>query len=212
MGAARIRRILDLARFLFVQRVRGFNPPTEPHFDKQTKRFFEGKLSKSSFYLEFGAGGSTLLADRFGIPTISVEGDRYYAKAVRSALGPNTKVRIVTPDMGITGKWSMPLFGARRKGARYVEAPFAILENRFPDFVLIDGRYRIACALETARQAASRNAHTQILVDDYVERSHYHCLEQHIGKAATIGRAALFDIFPGSSAELHPAQFYSDAS
>ncbi|QNN67126.1 hypothetical protein H9L13_10915 [Sphingomonas lutea] len=187
----------DLARFLYVQRVRGFDPPTDPHFDEDTQQFFKEALAKASLYLEYGSGGSTILADRLGVRTISVEGDRFYAKAVRSALRLNSSVRIIAPHMGITGEWSMPLFRAAQKGRRYVEAPFSCLNSACADLVLVDGRYRIACTLAAAKKASETGTVATIIVDDYRDRPQYSVLEKYLGVPKCVGRSAVFRVRPG---------------
>lgn len=184
----------ELMRFLYVQRVRGFDPPAEPHFDGETKHFFEQALAKASLYLEYGSGGSTLLADKLNRPTISIEGDRFYAHAVRSALRPGSPVPIISPEMGLTGEWSTPLFGAAKKASRYVQAPYALLNGRLPDLVLIDGRYRIACALEFARRANVSSERAVMVFDDYFDRPPYQEIERTLGSPKRVGRSAIFEV------------------
>ena len=125
-------------------------------------------------------------------PSISVESDRFYAAAVRGALPSPEKAIIVVPRMGITGEWGMPLLGKERKGPRYVCAPFGELRNAFPDLIFVDGRYRVACVLECAREAAAAKKTATVLMDDYEGRPAYHVLEQFLGKPERIGRAASF--------------------
>lgn len=188
----RLEKVRDLIRFFRLQRIEGFAPPTEPRLDEKAKAWLTGELHKAKLFLEFGAGGSTLLANSIGVDTISVESDRFYAEAVRSALKSPNICRILTPDMGITRQWGMPLFSTRTKGLRYVSAPFALLEGRFPDLIIVDGRYRVACALECARRAAEASATSTLLLDDYAGRSHYYMLEDYLGAPEIIGKAARF--------------------
>ena len=181
-------------RFFYLQRVRGFDPPTRPHLDDKTAEWLERQLRKTQLYLEFGSGGSTLLANRLSVPSISVESDRFYARAVRRGLTHPEIARIQVPRMGVTGEWGMPLIFRRSKGPRYVAAGFEALGDRFPDLVLIDGRYRVACALESARRAHLSGATALLMFDDYEGRSFYHVIEDYLGKPERIGRAALFSI------------------
>ena len=189
-----LRKLPGLAHFFYVQRIRGFDQPGQPLLDDDSVAWLAERLKSTRLYLEFGSGGSTLLANRLGIPSITVESDRFYAAAVRRALPSPEKAKILTPDMGLTGPWGMPIFSRERKGPRYVGAPFGLLGDRFPDLIFVDGRYRVACVLESARQAAAAKATATVLLDDYVGRSSYHVLERHLGKAELIGRAAAFVI------------------
>lgn len=191
---SRLRRLRSLARFLYVQRIKGFDPPGRPVLDGASADWLADRLKATKLYLEFGSGGSTLLANRLGVPSITVESDRYYAAAVRRVLPSPEKALILTPPMGITGEWGMPVFGKERKGPRYVRAPFDALKDGFPDLIFVDGRYRVACVLESARQAALANCRSTVLIDDYERRPHYHVLEEHLGKPERVGRGAIFSV------------------
>ena len=191
---ARFQRVCDFLRFFHTQRVKGFDPPGRLYLDPEASHWFEQQLRSTEIFLEFGSGGSTVLANELAVPSISVQRDRFYAAAVRAALRRADLAQIVVPKMGITSEWGMPVFGKRRKGRRYVDAPFRHFGDRFPDFVLVDGRYRVACSLETARQANLARAAAQLMVDDYGGRPFYHFLEDYLGKPHRISRAAVFRI------------------
>lgn len=188
----RIQQVWELLQFLHLQRVKGFPPPDDsPGLDAPGLKRFEAELAAASLYLEFGSGGSTIVADRAGIPTLSVESDRFYAKAVEARLDSG-RVRILTPRLGVTRDWGTPIISTRAKGLRYVRAPFPLMP--FPDFILVDGRYRVACALECARQAQLAGARAILMIDDYVGRGSYRRVEESLGPPQLDGRAAIFII------------------
>ena len=193
---------LAFLKFLYVQRVTGFKLGPEPHLDPEALLEFRRLLGQSRFYVEFGSGGSTLLAARMGIPTLSIECDRFFAASVRAAVGEMAPVQIVDVLIGITGPWGFPVItrstlSRRRRWKYYSEAPFQKIANRsvFPDLVLIDGRFRRACALQTASHAAAVNAAVTIMIDDYFDgRDHYHSVEKFLGEPRKVGRAGIFQI------------------
>lgn len=186
-------RPIELLKFLYVQRVKGFDPPgDEPFMDPEGIARFKAELAKASRYVEFGSGGTTVLADKSGIPSISVESDRFYARAVASRLN-GAVVRQIVVDLGLTSEWGAPLLNTPAKGRRYVTAPFGSTEL-FPDFILVDGRYRVACALESARRAYKAGKSAVLMFDDYTLRPHYHSVETTLGKPKTYGRTAIFKI------------------
>jgi hypothetical protein len=190
-----LQKVPSVLRFLYVQRIKGFEPPPRrPWVDDATAEWLTCQLENTKLFVEFGSGGSTVLANDLEVPTISVESDRFYAAAVRRALKSPHICQILTPRMGITGEWGMPFFFRSAKGFRYASAPFRHLGGRFPDLILIDGRYRVACALESARQAAEACVTATLLLDDYSERPHYHELENYLGIPERIGAAAKFII------------------
>jgi hypothetical protein len=183
-------------KFWCFKAFRGFDTPTAPQLDQPTIEFLKSKLSNARLYLEFGSGGSTILADRMRVPTISVEGDRYYANAVRKGL-INGKVTLVTPNIGPTSQWGYPHLRrpkwlAQKLWRRYIEAPFN--GEAFPDLILVDGRFRVACALESARRAYMQGATSTLIFDDYASRGLYHTVEAHLGSPDMVGRAAVFQI------------------
>lgn len=206
----RLRLVRDRLSFFYVQRVRGFDQPTRPHLDEETAEWLERQLRQTRLYLEFGSGGSTLLANKLSVPSISVESDRFYARAVRRGLAHPGIARIRVPRMGITAEWGMPLFFRRSKGPRYVAAGFEALGDRFPDLVFVDGRYRVACALESARQANLAGASALLMFDDYEGRPFYRAAEDYLGDPERIGRAALFSIGKTAISEEAVRQFAED--
>ena len=186
----KLKSLIGLARFLYVQRVRGFSPPgDEPLMDSAGVARFRSEVTRATRYVEFGSGGSTVMVDRLGIPAVSVENDRFYAKAVATRLGQG-RVRQVVIPMGLTREWGFPLRPSPSAAARYVSAPWE--DGVFPDLILVDGRYRIACALESARRAFAAGARPLLMFDDYVPRPHYRVVEDHLGTPELDGRAALF--------------------
>jgi hypothetical protein len=197
-----------LARFLYAQRVRGLEPPRFVGLDDEARDEFVRLLKVSKGYLEFGSGGSTIQAAELEIPTLSVEADSFFASAVRRALPPNASVEIIDIRIGLTGKWSRPIFTfpSRRRltrWARYSSAPFVRLKQLgwFPDLVLVDGRFRRACALTCASEAYSYQGSINLLFDDYFnsDREHYRSVQQWLGAPTRLGRAALFKVGPGHS-------------
>ena len=160
--------------------------------------------------MEFGSGGSTVLANSLGVASISVESDRFYAKAVRSGLQYPETARIEVPTMGLTAEWGMPLFFRRKKGRRYIAAGFDGLDGRVPDFILVDGRYRVGCGLESARRAHLAGNTALLMLDDYEGRPFYQSVEDHLGSPDRIGRAALFTIGEAPVPEDEVRKFATD--
>ena len=84
MGAfsPQIKKPVRLAHFLYMQRIKGFDVPDTPHFDAESTAPFKALLDKANLYLEFGAGGSTVVAAGQNKETITVENDRFFARSV----------------------------------------------------------------------------------------------------------------------------------
>lgn len=182
------------------------HPPVgrQPAFDPETEKWFRNRISSSKSYLEYGAGASTLLAADALVPTISIESDPHYANAVRAVLPEDNFTEIFAVDIGRTEDWGYPLWTfkttkAIQRWKAYPETgPAAFRKNdRFPDLVLIDGRFRVACCLCVVRAAIEHQQPTQILFDDYALRPRYKIVENILTKSEVIGRSKLFYVDPG---------------
>lgn len=179
-------------RHMYQQRAVGFPPPGGvPYMPPEEVAFFTKTLEHCRGYVEFGSGGSTVYASRLGVPTISVENDAFYARSVKSQLTGHSVIQVVT-SLGPSMAWGMPAFPRVKLARRYVMAPWT--SENFPDFVLVDGRYRVACALTTAHEAFRRGVRVTLMFDDYVERPSYHPVEELLGQPPLIGRAAVFAV------------------
>ena len=172
----------------------GFTINSTPALDDKGLQFFRSAIKQSRIYLEFGSGGSTIVASTFVTKLVSVETDRVFAEAVRRAL-PKTdaEIHLLTPHIGITAEWGYPIFArpSPRRQARWKRlptAPWNVLASDVPDLILIDGRMRVACALQSLLHVTD---HTRLLIDDYVGRK-YEVIERFAELVALHGRAAEF--------------------
>lgn len=147
-------------------------------------------------YLEFGSGGSTLLAARLiAGEVMSVESSpgwrmRVLAQGVLRGL---TEFRIHWGNVGPVGDWGYPQTRGV-SGVPYFDAPWLQGELKFLaglDTCLVDGRFRVACAIATVLRCSSLRT---LLVDDYADREHYHVLSDLLGKPRLRGRLAEFNI------------------
>jgi hypothetical protein len=133
-------------------------------------------------YLEFGAGGSTALAVREGIPHIwSIESDRDWIARLRddphiAAAIAEGRVHLVHGDLGPTENWGYPAGVKDGTIARmppvtdYHAGIWAHLVPASIDLVLVDGRYRVASAL-TAIQNCRPSV--RLVIHDFWDRPEY---------------------------------------
>lgn len=137
-------------------------------------------LSQSKFYLEYGCGNSTILACNTGNieKIVSVESDAQYTKEnlfpkreIKKAIDEN-RICFLFPNIGKTKTWGYPVNSSHKYlWPNYANIPYSI--NFKPDLVLVDGRFRVACALSVALYCEQS---TQVLIHDY-QRKNYHILE-----------------------------------
>lgn len=186
----------------------GFAVSDVPAFAPEAIDWFRAALPGLSGYIEYGSGASTILAARAGVRTISMESDPRYAAAVRAALPPDAPVTVLDARIGLTEEWGYPVWTRRSRERvaswrQYALAPLALAEREgwVPQLVLVDGRFRAACALAAARAIARAGKSGEILFDDYAGRPYYAAVEKHLGKPRMIANAALFTLDRGRTDE-----------
>src|SRR6201984_3595128 len=95
--------------FLVRRAMRGFAVPDEPHFDEIATPYFLSLIGDCRFYLEYGSGGSTVLAAALNKPFLSVDTDRLFLESVRGKIGALTSAqRLLHADIGRIGPWGIP--------------------------------------------------------------------------------------------------------
>ncbi|MGL4237132.1 glycosyltransferase family 2 protein [Tabrizicola sp.] len=171
-------------------------PTFELTFAPKERRFVERHYEKAKTILEYGSGGSTVLAARLGRAVISVESDKAWAERMAAELATiSDHAKVHYADVGVTGPWGVPMRPREfRKFHAYALSVWDRPDFQEPDLVLIDGRFRAAC-LVTVMLRAKRP--TTVLFDDYAKRRYYHGVEELARKEEMVGRMARFTVTPG---------------
>lgn len=140
------------------------------------------KHTPSGRILEFGAGGSTaFFADRGVQNLVSVESDAEWIKKLLlgSALlrqrAKSGQWQALHAHIGATEGWGIPLNkNPSVAWLNYHQSVWNAVDPSQLDFVLIDGRFRVACALQVLLRTAGRKL--PIMIHDFSFREHYHVL------------------------------------
>jgi len=152
--------------------------------------FFESAQS----YVEFGCGGSTVLASKLmtGVIT-SMDSSKEWIERVRAECQKSpSRIRpeLIHVDIGPTGEWGRPLDeSARDRWPEYSSAIWKSEGTDQADLYLIDGRFRVACFLETLMHC---KADAVILIHDYTPRLEYHVVEEFARPFMTRGTLCAF--------------------
>jgi hypothetical protein len=180
-------------------------PPVgiSPGLDEHALAEWRAAIRKGGVYLEYGSGGSTIEAVKHASTVVSVDTDKRFLKAVERKIAKT----VVEPapfipvhaDIGWTEKWGRPLFKkpSSKKIARwrnYSSAPWETLRDAglVPAFILIDGRFRTASALESLIQLPA-NADCLFMLDDFAQRKEqYDVIMPFIAEIHAVGRALIF--------------------
>jgi hypothetical protein len=154
----------------------------------------------ASVILEYGSGGSTVMAAEMpGRTVFSVESDKAWAEGMRAWFHANppaegTSVEVIWSDIGATKEWGQPKDDSEwRLWPRYPLGVWRHKGFRQPDVVLVDGRFRVGCALAAAFLT---KAPLTLLFDDYKTRPRYARVEEWLGTPLMIGRMAVFEVVP----------------
>lgn len=150
--------------------------------------------------LEYGSGGSTVLASEMSDKHVtSIESDRKWARMMKdwfAAHPPVTgsQVDVIWANIGPTQNWGKPKDdSAWQKYPNYALSVWLRDGFRHPDVVLVDGRFRLGCALATAFNIVRP---VTLLFDDYKQRTWFHKVEEFLGQPSIIGRMAQFTVEP----------------
>lgn len=168
-------------------------------FPADVSDFVREIYGQSRGIIEYGSGGSTLLAAELGKPCLSVESDRNWSaglsEKIAAQFGTESPTRVLYVNIGPTKKWGYP--SDKRKSENYWRYPMAPWDDVDPagiDTVLIDGRMRKACF---GAALISIQRETRVLFDDYGDRKRYHDVEHFARPTRTVGRMAEFILTPG---------------
>jgi len=145
----------------------------QPHMSENEKQLFKKYLNNCTHYWEFGGGGSTAWAcDIATIQSIvTIESDRQYANKLK---GDFKKADIRWTDIGSTGNWGAPTDYSKMELWKTYPNNW-LSKSHEPDLVLIDGRFRVACALTVLLHSDNTN-NPYILIHDFNNRQEYHCI------------------------------------
>jgi hypothetical protein len=175
-----------------------------PHMPDAAVAALRERLADAKCYLEYGSGGSTVLAADLRVPRIiSVDTSAEWFDKVKSSIdvGYGGKLETLYVDIGPTKKWGYPTSNTHvKRWPQYFVAPWKHVREAdlSPDLVLIDGRFRVSCFLASLAYAPIG---TTLLFDDYVNRAHYHAVERLLKPINHYDRMAEFIKTSDPSAE-----------
>jgi len=144
-----------------------------PHMTPDETKILATHLKSAKFLLEFGSGGSTVLAAAMGVSRIhSIDSSSEWLADVGAAPEMNgVEFTAHYIDIGPLAKWGNPADKSSAiKWPIYYTQIWQNLDGR-PDLVIVDGRFRVACTLMTLLKCSEN---TRIILHDFWSRPHYH--------------------------------------
>tara|TARA_B100001121_G_C18568276_1_gene563752 strand:+ start:81 stop:743 length:663 start_codon:yes stop_codon:yes gene_type:complete len=173
-----------LLRYFSILRTK-YEVSSEINFgSSQANNFFKKNLEKCEFFLEYGSGNSTLLANKLKKKFISIEADKSFFNYIRKEK-EISDIKYV--NIGPTKYFSYPIlpyFLIQKKVDYYCKClnSFFLKEKKVPDLILIDGRYRSMVTLNIIRFLIKEKIRKNVLIiiDDYKSREKYKILTEVI--------------------------------
>lgn len=192
----------------------GLTEPPELTLPPQEAEALKAHLSRAAHVLEYGSGGSTVLAgDAVSGSVVSIESDPDWAAMMRRWFEenpPKVPVTVKHVDIGPTKSWGRPATDQKwRRWPNYASGAWDLPEVTSPDLVIVDGRFRVACVLAAMFRT---RAPLTLLFDDYVNRPRYHRIEKFVRPVETFGRMARFEITPNAVPAEHLTEIIRDFS
>lgn len=142
----------------------------EPAIKSLDKLLFYKYLDKATHYMEFGSGGSTYQASiRPNIKSIcTVESDlKWIQKLQTNITHPCIQYNYIDIK-AIPNSWGYPGKDCKPDSMKKYSD---IKVRSDTDFILIDGRFRVACCLKLIGQI---NENCIVVFDDFLDRPQYH--------------------------------------
>ena len=150
---------------------------TYPHMPDEDRKLFGKYLDKASIYFEYGSGGSTYFAStKSNINKIfSVENDQKFLEILDKRIREKNKtinlIWLYVETNTRFAKWGQPSHNVTKEQCISYSNQFANLSNeeiKNVDFILIDGRFRVACCLKCFQLISDK---CLIAFDDFIPRN-----------------------------------------
>lgn len=165
---------------------------------KEAKDLVGSCYAEARVVLEYGSGGSTLLAAAHKPDlVVSVESNRAWTENLDAILNrdyPDVNARLWYVDIGETKAWGRPK--NNRACQRFSLYSLSVWDQPWlecPDVVLVDGPFRVGCFMATLLRITQP---VTLLFADYRGRSNYAWVERFAKPVALVNRMARFELEP----------------
>jgi hypothetical protein len=167
-------------------------------FSPECSEFIENSYAKADSILEYGSGGSTILAAKMQKLVVTTESSIEWLMELVAAGQEKQLPGKIVPiwvDIGQTKEWGYPVDDSHwRNWPNYSLKPWLYCRehNIKPELILIDGRFRVSCFVASCLNV---NSPTTIVFDDYQNRPEYHIVENFIKPIKIIDNSmAIFEV------------------
>jgi hypothetical protein len=160
---------------------------------------FQCFLRPAASYLEFGTGGSTVLASQLVQRwVISVDSSvewlgkvQVACESARSRLSPV----LVPVDIGPVGEWGFPSDETTRdRWPHYHEGVWTLPGSTESSLFMVDGRFRVACFMQVLLRCRPGAI---VLIHDFGDRPYYQAVREVAREVASVENISAFVAEPG---------------
>ena len=137
------------------------------------------KRDECMTYVEWGSGGSTFIAPEYSSRVLSIENHPEWCNIMLA--NPFIQCKIaqghliyICVDGGPVQRWGTPANSTEYLSHLYLDA-LSNFDDITPDMVLVDGRYRVACAMNSVNWSKPDSV---LMIHDYHNRHQYHVVEK----------------------------------
>jgi hypothetical protein len=147
----------------------------QPEMSATELDHYRALLGSAETIVEFGSGGSTLLAVATGARVISVESDANWIARLRTfdeiqVAEELRRLTLIHVNVGRVGAYGTPIDTQERDNwPNYPLSPWG--KCPAPDLVFVDGRFRVACIAQAVLHCKNKSL---IVVHDFWPRGAYH--------------------------------------
>jgi hypothetical protein len=156
---------------------------------------FKSVMRCATKYVEFGCGGTTVLAQSMGCASIvTIDSSLEWLEKVRKACAPNEKpeIKVIHVNIGAVKDLGYPKDDScKALWDAYHSAPWTDPDLALADTYLVDGRFRVACVMQTALHCSN---HAVVMVHDFANRPYYHCVLEIMREIARTDNLSVFQV------------------
>jgi len=151
---------------------------------------FKKNLQNCHIYFEYGVGKSTsYVIKNTKAKIVAVDTDKCWIESIDVSKRKND-IKLNWVNLGDLENWGRPkTYSYRNNFIDYIGAVWQF--NLKADLILIDGRFRVACFLNSLINAEEGSV---IIFDDYTNRPYYHIVEEILPRFDECGRQAVFKV------------------
>lgn len=168
----------------------------QPRMSSSELDLFLSFVKRSERYLEFGTGGSTVVASTHVKSwVISIDSSKDWLEKVGSACSDNiTKPELKFVDVGPTGDWGVPIDpSTKSRWPAYHTDVWSIPKSMNADLYFVDGRFRVACFAQIVIHCSFDAI---IGFHDFSSRSQYHHIRKIAREIAVAADISFFQPLP----------------